>query len=238
MGGDDETPVHEKGIELEGAWIDGDLDLKACHCTAPLGLHRSNVKGDVVVRDAHLSTLSLQGSWIGGLKGDGVHTNGAILLRNGFKATGKVRLHRPQIGGDLDCSNGAFEPHQGHALSCDGAVIASTLFFRDVASFKGELSFAGCSAHHIADEARSWSKPRGLVLDGFQYDRIIDGPTDAATRIAWLRHPMPAAVTNKAFWAQPWEQLIKVLREMGHDKEAKAVAIAKQEAMRATGRQW
>ena len=76
----------------------------------------------------------------------------------------------------------------------------------------------------------------GLILDGFHYDRIVDGPTDAATRIAWLQRPLTQDLVDQSFRPQPWEQVIKVLRDMGHDADARAVAVAKQEAMRVAGK--
>ncbi len=105
---------------------------------------------------------------------------------------------------------------------------------------------------------RGFTWPVGLALDGFRYGRIANGPTDAKSRIAWLNQQQPRllglrsdsitggptdAVTRIAwldemrpdFRPQPWEYLIKVLREMGHMTDADDVAIAKQLAMRTAG---
>lgn len=382
LGGDGNAPIHEQGVQVEGAWIDGDLDLGACICATPLGLNKSKLNGDVLIRDARLTTLSLQGSQVGRLNASSLHTTGSlflnagfkatsevhlagaqiggslecskgafepedgvalsfdgalikgsvvlcdgfkatgtvrflgtqiggalqcdngafepeggyalacdramikgsVFLRDGFKATGTVRLLGVQIGGNLDCNNGVFEPKDGDALACDRAVIKRNVFLRDgfkatgavsligaqiggdlicingsfeskkydalaldnasiagslmlrnVAAISGGLNLTGCHVRHMVDDARSWSLAPSVILDGFHYDRIIAGPTDAGSRVTWLRHAKPKKFQSE-FWPQPWEQLIKVLREMGHDHEARDVAIAKQEAMREAGK--
>src|SRR4051812_2981798 len=91
----------------------------------------------------------------------------------------------------------------------------------------------------IADDMESWEITDALLLDGFQYERFIDAyledqpgvwthhisRTDAKSRIAWLERELD-------FKPQPWEQLAKVLRDIGHQEDAKKVAIAKQERIR------
>jgi hypothetical protein len=36
LGGDDTVPIHEKGVHVAGAWIDGHIDLEACRATTPV----------------------------------------------------------------------------------------------------------------------------------------------------------------------------------------------------------
>jgi hypothetical protein len=52
--------------------------------------------------------------------------------------------------------------------------------------------------------------------------------TDADSRIAWLDRQRERDLRTD-FKPQPWEQLIKVLREIGYEEGAKRVAIAKQD---------
>jgi hypothetical protein len=94
----------------------------------------------------------------------------------------------------------------------------------------------------LGDDLDSWKIAKQLFLDGFQYGRFIDAylmdeppnwthhisPTDADGRIAWLARELE-------FKPHPWEQLAKVLREIGH-QGAKKVAIAKQERIRKSTR--
>jgi hypothetical protein len=99
----------------------------------------------------------------------------------------------------------------------------------------------GTTVSAIVDDVASWEVAKELLLDGFQYSRFLDayvrdepGPwihhdslIDATCRIAWLDRQRKEDLQLN-FKPQPWEQLIKVLREMGHQEGAKKVAIAKQ----------
>lgn len=73
-----------------------------------------------------------------------------------------------------------------------------------------------------------------LKLDGFVYDKLAGiAATDAKTRIAWLNKQIPAHLNDKKeFKPQPWQQLQKVLREVGHLEDARQVAIAFEEQLR------
>jgi len=82
----------------------------------------------------------------------------------------------------------------------------------------------------LIDQEVSWPAKGRLVLDGFIYTRISAGaadakvPIDAAARLGWLR----LQPDEFGFRPQPYEQLIAVLRQMGHENQVAEVAIAKQ----------
>jgi hypothetical protein len=75
----------------------------------------------------------------------------------------------------------------------------------------------------------------GHQLEGLHYDRMI-GPTDAASRITRLKRQRTDQLDDEDWAPQPWEQLIKVLRDMGHPTEAAEIAMEKQRMMRAARR--
>jgi hypothetical protein len=58
---------------------------------------------------------------------------------------------------------------------------------------------------------------------------------DAPSRLEWFARQDPAP-WGEDFWPQPYEQLAKVLREMGHGEDARAVLIAKERLQRAARR--
>nr|SPS05077.1 conserved protein of unknown function [Candidatus Nitrotoga fabula] len=87
----------------------------------------------------------------------------------------------------------------------------------------------------MIDDAKSWGE--NLILDGFTYDFITGGaPTDATIRLAWLDKQLPehAGLNGQSaeFKPQPWRQLAKVLREMGHAEDARQVSIAFEKRLR------
>ncbi len=244
LGGDEYTPVHEKGVQLVGAWIEGAIDLECATLPHRLMLARCRIE-QLTIMDATLPGLYLDGSSIErGIEGDRVNVAGGVYLRNGFRAQGEVGLLGAEIGGDLDCTGGAFENASGYALSCGGAKVTGRFFFRDVRALAGQVSLSSVHVGTFVDDALSWAGGKGeLVLDGFSYGRIGGNPAfdgnpafvSAAERIAWLKSQRPQDL-RQDFCPQPWEQLIAVLRAMGHPNDARKIAIAKQDQLRAAGR--
>ena len=234
LGGDDENPVHERGVQLWGAWIRDQLDLTAAIATRRLDIQHTHFAEPIWAHDAHLPTLYLDGSHIPGLQADRCRITGGVHLRGGFKATGEVSLVSAHIGGDLDCDGGSFENAGGDALNAQGATVKGGFIFRGMIKVESLVDLATAHVGSLVDDSASWPE-NALILDGFVYDRITAGPTDAAKRIAWL-NKQQSRFLNEYFHPQPWEQLIKVLREMGHGRDADEVAIAKQHALRAAGK--
>jgi hypothetical protein len=235
LGGDEHAPAHEKGVQIIGGWIEGGLDLEACHLPNDVIIQSSVIDGDLTLLDASCEGIYLAGSRIKALEGGRVVTKGGIHLDDGFHASGIVRLIGAQISGELSCIGGRFEKANGRALSCDGAVITGGFFFRDLAGFEGSASLANLSVGALLDDSASWAMGKGHILDGFRYGIIADGPTDAIRRIAWLDNQRPEDLSGAGFCPQPWQQLIRTLRRMGHAGEADEVAIAFQKQRRRAG---
>ena len=121
------------------------------------------------------------------------------------------------------------------------------------ATIRGSINLGGASARELADrglvdddgpvEAYFPSQVidtqgNGLscvaVLDGFSYARLNGNSClTARARKAWLMR-QPQDTLSEDFRHQPFDHLVKVLRAMGHDDEARGIAIFKQQ--RLTGR--
>ena len=192
-------------VRLNGAEIGGNLDCS--------GGTFSNQDGNALVAD-------------------GLKVAGSVFLTIGFEAQGEARLPSAEIGGDLTCSGGTFSNSGDLALLFQGLSATGALFLRD-ATIDGTIDLAAAQIGTLIDDVPCW-QAGGHVLDGLHYDRIV-GPMDAQTRIAWLQTQRDGHLDHRDFRPQPWEQLIKVLREMGHAGEAAEVAMAKQDAMRNAG---
>lgn len=204
------------------------------------------VNGDIALDAGFTATgeIRLLGAEIGGvlsciggaisngrgdaLSADGIKVMGGIFLRDNCTVTGAVRLRGAQIGGDLECRGGTFSNEGRMALNLDGANIEGGLFLRG-GSFAGWVSLVAASTSTLID-AQSCYEKTTLILDGFRYDRIV-GPTNGSERIDWLMRQQSDQLGAR-FAPQPWEQVIKILREMGHPAEAAEVAIEKQNMLR------
>tara|TARA_R110000782_G_scaffold167129_6_gene259212 strand:- start:15235 stop:16920 length:1686 start_codon:yes stop_codon:yes gene_type:complete len=240
-------------VRLLGAQIGGNLQCSKCKFTnkdgIALGADGMVVKGSMFMRDGFEATglVRLVGAQIAGnlscknskfinkdriaLGTDRMVVKGSVFLDDGFEAIGEVRLPGAQIGGDLACSNGKFANKDSVALSANGISVMGGMFLRD-ATIIGAVDLTAAKIGTLVDDVNCWQSG-GHLFDGLHYDRII-GPTDAASRINWLETQQPDQL-GEDFKPQPWEQLIKVLRDMGHPNEAAEVAMAKQRALRKAG---
>ncbi len=180
-----------------------------------------------------------------------------VYLKDGFLAEGEVRFYGSRINANFECTGGRFsnpvllEPGSkavwNNALSLVRATIDGVLWMGphagdalSKADFVGSVNLAGCHAHEIVDHPSSWPhKGAGratlayIHLDGFTYGRMIGRDAyDAATRKRWLDR-QPPADRGAGFKPQPFEQLIKVYRAMGHEDRAREIAKFKQQRRRA-----
>ena len=250
---------HARGeVRLAGATICGNLNCRGARFegdTEPvLSFHSAHITASVFLTDNfHASgAVSLIGAVIGRsldcsdgrfesptgapLTCDRANIAGSVFMSSGFHATGTVRLTGAAIGSVLDCRDGHFESTHGHAFYCDSVRIGGGMFFRPLKQAPGYVDFSSTSASFLCDEMQSWTgRPGQLVLDGFTYERLVGTTTDAKARIAWLDLQWPDHL-GEQFRPQPWEQLIAVLRTMGHAEDARTVAIAKQDRLRRAGK--
>jgi hypothetical protein len=135
-----------------------------------------------------------------------------------------------------------WSPVAANALSLYFAKIDGTLWLgphagdaKARAEIAGSMALGGCHAHEIIDHPSSWPSKyvttadgkrltASIILDGFTYDRLTGrGDYDTGTRKRWLDR-QPKAHLGENFRPQPFEQLIKVYREMGHERHAREIA--------------
>ena len=164
------------------------------------------------------------------LTADRLETRGDVFLR-GAVVQGEARFPGARLGGTLDCDGARFEREGGKALFLQGAEVAGAFFLREGASVRGELDLSGARIEHINDDRACWPGPGDLLLDRCRYGAFIGGPVDARSRLDWLAL-QDEAQFGQDFWPQPYEQLAKVFREMGHAADARAVLIRKEKLQR------
>ncbi len=247
-------------IRLLGATIGGGLDCSGGTFKNPKGkaLDADGIKvgGSVFMNDGFKArgeilllgaTIGLNLDCTGGafenLEGkaiiaDGLKVGGSVFMNDGFSARGEVRLPGATIGGDLACIKSTFENSKDAAIVCEGMAVSGKLFFNRVKIAGGTVNLTVAHVAHLVDDRESW--PENIILDGFVYDSFAgDAPTTAKDRLAWLDKQSAGhsgkAKNPRAFRPQPWQQLRKVLRDMGHLEDARQVAIAFEERKRECG---
>lgn len=144
LGGDEQAPVHDHGVELQGACIEGVLDLRSAQIPVGLLLRSSHFTHVPDLRDSHIrGTLNLSGSAVPGLECDHAIVDGGFYLRDGFVATGTVRLLGANIGGNLNCSGARFESHGGDSLLCDRVTVKGSALLGHGLTANGKVRLLG-----------------------------------------------------------------------------------------------
>lgn len=247
-------------VRLPGAKIGGDLDCSSAQLNGQDGdalwADGIDIQGDVILSNEFRASgeVRLLGAQIHGdlncekgqfevkngdcLSADRADINGSVFLRNGFKAVGTIRLLGVQIAGNLDCSRGNFQSQSGAALSLDSAVVRGAWFLHSIPkAFCINASHAYVTV--LVDDWEAWEF--GSILDGFRYGSLGgQARTSGVDRLKWLRRQpddhLGTANGGAAFRPYPWRQLQRVLREMGHNEDAKQVGIAFEAHTHAIGR--
>ncbi|KQV66330.1 hypothetical protein [Rhizobium sp. Root1220] len=238
-------------IRLPGARIGGSIEADGVSIASPGGLAIDadglEARGGVLLRGADVrGGIDLSAVRLGGdvnavgarierpgevaLNGDAIVAAGDLALR-GATITGEVRAMGARFGGDIDCTSASLSQPGGYALRLNRTTIVGAFFLRQNASVVGTLDLTATTMGAIDDEQTSWPQKGDLLLNRCQYGAFIGGPVDAESRLDWLSRQTPDR-WKADFWPQPYEHLSAVLREMGHDEDARAVLITKERLQR------
>jgi len=135
--------VSHRGIWIQGARIDGVLDLRDATVPFPLLFIGCRFVQVINVQDARLRGLYLDGSRAPGIAGDGLQAGENIFLRDGFTSTGEVRLIGARIGGNFECSGGKFFREYETAINGDRIQVEGSVLFRNGFESRGAVRLAG-----------------------------------------------------------------------------------------------
>ncbi len=224
------TFENEKGAALnaDGLKTKGGISLNnGFHAKGEVRLLGADIGGDL-----SCSNGTFENEKGAALNADGLKTKGDISLNDGFHAKGKVRLVNADIGGNLDCSNGTFENEKGVALCAERMNVVGSFFWQTKGRPVGMIDLLHASVGQLTDNMESWPEKGKLRIDGFVYGALApdNTPKGAKERLGWLR-----LQPDEPFKPQPYEQLAKALRCMGHEKDAHEVLIAKNQDLRKHG---
>ncbi len=229
-------------LVADGARIGGDLIISAGF--AAIGEVRFvgvTVGGDIRADKARLTArIDSQGGRGDALNLDRVVVAGNVYLDSGFSASGRVRLQRARIEGNLDCTGAGFDAagdlgwDQNPALLLERTRVGGVLCLRELQTPLIGASLTGARAGALADDASTWGQR--LVLDDFKYRRFAQGaPVDAAFRLDWLGRQEPLHL-DEDYRPEPWRRLISVLRRTGRAHGASLVFMQRERHLGRIGR--
>jgi len=236
--------------------LKGSLYLRDCECEGEMSFSGAQVGGDIDCRNGHFRCAG--NSDTAAIRFTRIVANGNVYLSDGFDAKGKVQFNGARVRGNIDCQGGVFSVPEGlqsqdfaapgeafseDAVSLVNAEVMGALMLapierssRPPAILNGSLDLKSAYIRVLVDSKETWPlspASKGALrhvihLDGFTYERFGgSAPTDAETRKQWLKC-QPAAHMSHDFKPQPFEQVIKVLKNMGHPEEARCLAIERQ----------
>ncbi len=166
LGGDDQAPVHEKGLQVRGAWISGMLDLSYAEIAGALVLTECHFKEMPELLDTSIKGLfSLAGSAVPGLLADRLICSSSVFLRQGLTSSGEIRLVGAKIGGNLDCTRGEFENQNGTALNADRITVGGDVFMRHKFRAEGTVRLPDAKiGGNLQCTDGNFAKPDGMAL--------------------------------------------------------------------------
>ncbi len=238
-------------ISLRGARIGGDLVFDGATLDYPgdraLGAERISVRGGVMLRGATVrGSVAFPGARIGGdldligavlerpggdaLEADSISVEGDITLRLA-SVTGAISLVSARIGGDVDLSAASLSNPGAMAFNLNRATSNGAFFLRQDAKIDGTLSLNGAALGAMVDDPACWPAKGELRLNRCLYGALLGAEIGADVRLDWLARQTPER-WGEDFWPQPYEQLARVLGEMGHDEDKRRVLVQKERLSR------
>jgi hypothetical protein len=117
------------GVWLEGAWIEGELDLSFARARGTTTLLRCHFGERPNLRSASLDELNLSGSRLPGLMAPGLTTRGNLLLRR-LWSNGSVHLEGGTIGAQIDAAEARVFATRGTGAALSAQDIEARLGLR------------------------------------------------------------------------------------------------------------
>jgi hypothetical protein len=238
-------------VELRGARIGGDMVFDGARLENPgdrvIQAERVSVRGGVLFRGASVrGGIGLPGARIGGnvdlmgttieapdgpaIEADSIQVDGEVSLRLAT-VTGSISLVTGRIGGDLELIGTTVSCNDVVAVDLGRTTVAGAFFLRDGARVTGALSLNGATLGAIVDDPDCWPAKGDLRLNRCLYGAFLGSVVGARERLDWLSRQTPER-WGEDFWPQPYEQLARVLGEMGHDEDKRRVLVEKERLSR------
>jgi hypothetical protein len=235
-------------IRLLSANISGQLNFLGARLINPEGValdaDRLTVKQGMTCREGFTANgeVRLRGAEISGglsfvkaalinpqgiaLNADSLTVEGNMSCGEGFTAKGEVRLPGANINGPLNFNGATLTNPNGSALNIEH-LRADTILLRTQGPPQGIVSLRNARTDTFYDSEGSW--PQSLRLSGFTYGTLVATPNvGTRARLRWLERD------KDGYIPQLYEQLADFYRKVGHDDDARKVAITKQRRRRST----
>jgi hypothetical protein len=133
--------LHEKGLELRGAWIAGVLDLEGCRVPHRIALADCRFEEALVVQGASIGSLLLDGSIMPGFRARALVASGSLHLR-AARIEGTVDLLAARLDGEFVLEGGTVTPPGDMAFNAAYIATRGDLILRGTV-FRGVVKVSG-----------------------------------------------------------------------------------------------
>lgn len=212
-------------LVVYGLHISGDLDLDWARLAGDrrpeelFGDRTAAVFGDAVEVGRH---LYMQGTAAtGNVELAGMRVGGTMHGHQGLRVEGELRLRRAEVAGEINLTDAVLLNPGGVALDAWGLRAGQLSLLPERTDGAVDLRHARIDV--FRDDPDRW--PAQLLLDGATYTALE--PVGAGReRLKWLNRD-PAG-----YRPQPYEHLAKLLRQIGHEGDARTVLLVRQRRRR------
>lgn len=205
-------------VSLHGATISGSLECQGTFTNRKsyaIEGHAATVGGTCFLRGDYRGEISFNGSAI----------NGSFYAGGGrFSNPGNFALTMANATIGIDCLIDHSCQFDGK-IQLSGTRIAQTLAIATKNADKREWFLNDTTTNRLNDsEGNGWGKGSQISADGFRYEFLdIKNPRDAwPARRRWLKQHLE---WNPNLGPQPYEQIARVLANMGHADAARSALV-------------
>lgn len=211
------------GWKAQGMTVAGSVMLRGTHHNDAVSINGSGIGGQLNFRD---SVLNVPGDIA--IYGQNLTVKGHLMLNN-LKANATIHLMSAHIGGQLNFKNSTLSAAKGAALQGQSIRVDDVMIWKNVMLKKGFVQFLSAQFRNISTDFRDWGNENEPKIDGMTYNRISVSSIDLPGLLRWVER---GSHYENQFRPQPFTQLAKVLRNMGHDKTARHVLQKREELLR------
>ncbi|MGF6594525.1 hypothetical protein [Pseudomonas sp. 2835] len=151
LGGDESAPVHERGVQLQGAYIEGKLDMNGTTLQQGINLSHCTFSESPDFTDTQVSgSINLRDSTSPGFIANRLTTRGMVDMTR-FWCRGRMSVDDARFGGSLIMAGARLHGHGGRSLSADRVEIRGALSLYGGTVADGEVSLQGAQILGVVD---------------------------------------------------------------------------------------
>lgn len=223
-----------RALNAANMTVGSSASLRDITAIGEVKLYGMRIGNQITCARAKIDGKTADGKWGTSINAQRICVGRSFFLTD-VEVIGRIDVLGAQIGGMLLCDGASIEGkvaegEWGEAFDAARINVKEGFTWRDIKKIHGSVDLSAAHVGYLDDDMNCWPQDEGeLVLDGFVYEQIAArASTDTKARLKWLRR---GARNNGSSHPQPFTQLARVLRAMGHDRRAREILVARERLM-------